>query len=174
MWGKRYYQENRERVNDRISKHREANPEGFRAARKRYQEKRKDWYIAYKRNWLKVNRAKMNEYSRRRAARKRGATIGDVVVIARFYQIVSEAESISCYWCGKAVPKEDREVDHIYPINLGGAHAVLNLCCSCMSCNRSKCDNLPEKFRNRQYEMFYVISNQQPASQQELFTLTTP
>lgn len=51
-----------------------------------------------------------------------------------------------CAQCGKPLRKEDMQVDHIIPLNKGGANMVLNCVATCAPCNRSKSDKVSVKY----------------------------
>jgi 5-methylcytosine-specific restriction endonuclease McrA len=106
----------------------------------------------YGAKYVRTHRDKIKQKLARRRAIKRHSTV-DPKGIAAFYRMVRTAERITCYWCSKPVKKSDRHVDHIVPLARGGAHAVLNLCCSCSSCNHRKRHKLPAEFTG-QHELF--------------------
>src|SRR6202035_389552 len=128
---KAYYASHREEKKASRRKRYEGNRKLAIQQGKAYYEKNTAKMIAAKREWRQTHKAYLAEYFRRRKARKDNATIGDVDEIKGFYEFVYAAESIRCYWCKKLVPKGQRQIDHIHPINKDGAHALLNLCCSC-------------------------------------------
>lgn len=47
----------------------------------------------------------------------------------------------SCRYCGKRVPFNKFEVDHIHPFSKGGSDSYINLATACVTCNRKKSDN---------------------------------
>jgi hypothetical protein len=47
-----------------------------------------------------------------------------------------------CAWCGCAINKDNRHIDHITPISKGGAHAENNLVAACADCNKAKASKL--------------------------------
>jgi 5-methylcytosine-specific restriction endonuclease McrA len=61
---------------------------------------------------------------------------------------IATITAMPCTACGVAGPSQ---VDHIVPINRGGAHTIGNLMPLCPSCNASKCDLLyiEWKYSNR-------------------------
>jgi len=83
--------------------------------------------------------------AQRRAIKKRADT-GAIETIKHFLVWMKSVSRLCCYWCGKNVPKAKRHMDHIIPLNRGGAHVIGNLCASCAFCNLSKNDKLPEVF----------------------------
>jgi len=107
----------------------------------------------YLAKYSRANPDKIRQKCARRRALKRNATVDSPRTIAAFYRMVREASRLTCYWCGKPVKKKDRQVDHIVPLSRRGAHAVLNLCCSCASCNHRKRHKMPEEFTG-QHELF--------------------
>lgn len=127
------------------------------AAWRRANPKKVSQYLAkYSRN----NPAKMRQKCARRRALKKSSAVSSPRELAAFYRLVRTADRITCHWCGKPVKKGDRHVDHIVPLARGGAHAVLNLCCSCSSCNHRKRSKLPAEFTG-QNELFCDVCPQE-------------
>lgn len=52
-----------------------------------------------------------------------------------------------CAYCGKPIPLESMQVDHIQPLALGGSNEIDNLLPACHSCNHYKDTLTLEKFR---------------------------
>jgi hypothetical protein len=96
--------------------------------------------------WRCNNRDVRRELARRRYARKKGCTIGDVRATAAFYHHVQSARVIKCHWCKRRVPRKQRTVDHVIPLCRGGKHCVTNLVPACRRCNCRKKDKLPSEF----------------------------
>lgn len=96
--------------------------------------------------WRKKNRAKCRQYCAKRYARKRQATLGDLAEIQRVYDTAASTESVNCFYCKALIPKGERHVDHKVPLSRGGAHAAINLCVCCASCNLSKGAKTDEEF----------------------------
>lgn len=46
-----------------------------------------------------------------------------------------------CYWCQAALSSK-YEVDHVWPLVLGGSNGVENICLACRHCNRVKSDKI--------------------------------
>jgi 5-methylcytosine-specific restriction endonuclease McrA len=95
-----------------------------------------DWVNAYARQWLKAN-GKNTEYTRRRAARRRGA------LHIRF----SAADLVAkvAYWgnrCWICAGQPDA-IDHVKPLSKGGAHVLANLRPICTPCNSHKSGTWP-------------------------------
>jgi len=128
-----------------------------RAARRAHPERtaksHAKWLAARGQKWWRAyyaaNRAQFAAHSALRRARKRGASEKDLSKIKAFYKWVREAEKITCYLCGKLVPKSLREVDHVSALAAGGSHTVENLRCACRRCNRSKHVKDAEVFRTK-------------------------
>ncbi|WP_438297722.1 HNH endonuclease [Streptomyces sp. HUAS TT7] len=70
-----------------------------------------------------------------RRARQHQNEITGPVPAAVYAAIKAEA---LCVYCGT----EADEVDHIWPVSLGGPEHVSNLVAACGTCNRSKADRL--------------------------------
>ncbi len=101
----------------RTKRYREADPEKRKPSDRRYYEANKD-------RWL--------DYWHRRKARMANAE--EIEKIDRGY-IISRDRGI-CHLCGKQVPPDLIELDHLVPISKGGNHTKDNLRVSCRHCNR--------------------------------------
>lgn len=54
-----------------------------------------------------------------------------------------------CAYCGQKIALKDMQIDHLYPIYLGGTNDFSNLMPSCRSCNNYKRTYTLEKFREQ-------------------------
>lgn len=59
-----------------------------------------------------------------------------------------------CQLCGKKLTLDDMTLDHIVPLNLGGADKLENIQIACFACNQLKRNILPEDFLNRVTNVF--------------------
>lgn len=82
----------------------------------------------------------------KRRAMKKGATVGDIGLIAEWESTWRNAKSVACHWCGKKFPGKACHADHRVPLSKGGLHDVENLVVACERCNLSKHDKQPEHF----------------------------
>lgn len=58
------------------------------------------------------------------------------------------ANDCRCRYCGENIPShKEMAVDHIVPVSLGGSDNVINLGCSCESCNSAKGNKSLEELR---------------------------
>lgn len=90
----------------------------------------------YDRQWIAANHARQIERIARYRARKRSAT----VVPFTKHQLQQRLAYYGCCWvCGG----EWSEIDHVKPLNKGGAHMLCNLRPICRSCNAAKQDQWP-------------------------------
>lgn len=104
----------------------------FADYQRKYRQKHKDEIAVRNHKYYQENREKFREKNRRYYARKLNATIKDVDE-----QAVCELYNNTCFYCGS---KESLELDHVVPLNGGGAHCEDNLVIACRSCNASKSD----------------------------------
>lgn len=88
--------------------------------------------------WAANNPHKIRAYQVRRKLAVRGATIGDISVIAEWEKRWKRSRTIICYWCRAEVPTKGCHTDHIVPIAKDGPHSASNLCVACGPCNKSK------------------------------------
>ena len=59
-----------------------------------------------------------------------------------------------CQLCGKKLTLDDMTLDHIVPLNLGGADRLENIQIACFACNQLKKNILPGDFLNRVTNVF--------------------
>lgn len=59
-----------------------------------------------------------------------------------------------CQLCGKKLTLDNMTLDHIVPLNLGGADRLENIQIACFACNQLKKNILPEDFLNRVTNVF--------------------
>ena len=92
----------------------------------------KDSLAAAKAAWKKNNPEKKAADAHRRRARKASNGV-NLVTAAETAAIIAQP----CMACDAPAPST---VEHLIPINRGGAHTIGNLAPLCLSCNSSKCD----------------------------------
>ncbi len=115
-------------------------PERRVARDRKFYRKNRDRRMQQTRRWQLKNPEKTREYSSKRRALVKGATIGPVdqsVINAR-------ADGI-CYICGMELVGYETHNDHIVPISRGGAHCTDNLALVHAACNLHKKAKLPEE-----------------------------
>jgi 5-methylcytosine-specific restriction endonuclease McrA len=59
------------------------------------------------------------------------------------------AEARHCPYCGEDMASNDKTLDHVWPLSLGGAHSITNVLVCCNRCNSRKCDLLPDEWARR-------------------------
>lgn len=127
-YNRKYRRENYDRIRKHWAKHKEE-----RAAHgRKWRQERREEDAARKRRWQLENPERCCELAHRYRARKLNATIEDVDE-QRIYELYDN----TCIYCGS---KESLSLDHIVPLNGGGAHCEDNLTVACRSCNASKND----------------------------------
>lgn len=75
-----------------------------------------------------------------------------------------------CVYCGVPLTPENRTIDHMTPLNLGGAHSASNVTACCLSCNSKKrdlpfdewLDRLDEPHRSRAEREYIKKQNAHP------------
>ena len=58
---------------------------------------------------------------------------------------VFERDKYQCQYCGKRLPPEDLNLDHVIPRHYGGKTTWENIVCSCVKCNSRKANRLPHE-----------------------------
>ena len=115
-------------------------PDEYRRARNtayaRYREQR----VSYSTQWNKDHPWYARSMRARYKARKRGATVVDLVNLQDIY----EGHGGNCGICGSHVPEDRVCFDHIRPLKHGGAHIAGNIQPAHKWCNQRKGDNWTE------------------------------
>lgn len=138
-----YKAKNKERINARRRELYAENPQPHRARSLEFyknnpeykrafdEQRRLDGYFS---RWKRDNKEKVNAATRNRRAKLRASegrhSEEDVMRLLR-------ASNGRCYWC-KGDLDDGFEIDHVWPVALGGANHVGNLCISCPTCNKKK------------------------------------
>jgi len=122
----------------------EAKPE-YEAYQRQYYRNNKDQIVTRVGEWAKENRDKTRAGNRRYVSRKRssGGRYTEEQLQARidFY-------GRRCYLCGcdwDALPREQKHIDHVIPVSLGGTNWPANLRPACRSCNQRKSARMPDQ-----------------------------
>lgn len=58
---------------------------------------------------------------------------------------VFERDNNRCQYCGKTLPREELNLDHVIPRHSGGKTTWENVVCSCIPCNSHKANRLPHE-----------------------------
>jgi 5-methylcytosine-specific restriction endonuclease McrA len=128
---------NREKTRERNARWREQNPE-------RRRETQRLWYaadptkkLASVKRWQDANKDKVYANVRRRQARKAAAPTVKFSVEALAARMAYFGDR--CWMCGGPF----QHIDHVKPLNKGGAHMLANLRPACAPCNLKKGDRWP-------------------------------
>jgi 5-methylcytosine-specific restriction endonuclease McrA len=58
---------------------------------------------------------------------------------------VFERDKNTCQYCGRMLPREQLNLDHVIPRHYGGKTTWENIVCSCIRCNTRKSSRLPHE-----------------------------
>lgn len=58
---------------------------------------------------------------------------------------VFERDRNTCQYCGRILPREQLNLDHVIPRHYGGKTTWENIVCSCVRCNTRKANRLPHE-----------------------------
>lgn len=100
-----------------------------------------------------INRTRAKELDR---ARRADGTLTPRVIGRMF------ASARQCPYCDKPMQREDKQLDHIMPIALGGLHGVSNAIVCCKACNMAKRDRHPDDWFAEIGRQVIVPSNDEP------------
>lgn len=142
-----YARRNKEKVAAQQKAWRERNKQQQREYKRRQYLANAEAFKARAVAFAKANPGYRAAIARKRQAVKKACPVGDVKAVAAFYRMVRTAAVLRCHWCGRDIPKgNERTVDHVTPIALGGGHTIDNLVPACRSCNCSKNKRPPADF----------------------------
>jgi hypothetical protein len=152
---KRYYQENKETIKNRIKRYEFNNKEKVKIAHSNYYQKNKErldkanrqYVLKYpdivretRRKWAKRNPDKVKEEDRKRRAMKQN--------VYEYYTPAMEnlTKQVFDNQCAVCEEKNNLHIDHFRPLSKGNPLHLLNACVLCQSCNCSKHTKDPEDF----------------------------
>ena len=130
----KYCKNNKEKIKAREAEYRKKNKGARRAYRFQYHIDNKEAENTAKAAWRKNNPEKHNATNARRRAKKRNAP-GRGITGTQWVEIIQTANGICSYCDGEF---ESLQLDHIVPLDKGGAHDIDNVTPTCKSCNCSK------------------------------------
>ena len=131
---KGWYRRNKDALTARNKARYEASRDAYLAQKREYYIKNRDAIRAKK----KTNREPSRRNEDIRRARKSGATVGDLRLIAEWEKRWRRKPLVRCYWCRSDIKPAVATRDHLVPLSRGGEHSASNLVVSCGSCNSKK------------------------------------
>ncbi len=130
---RRYYLENRDRLLSQSIEHGRKN----RAQKQKY-------YTEWRKTEAGIT-SRNNAENKRRAIKHSCETF---LTTSQVRQLRSSAKR--CFYCSARFTKENRPtIDHVIPLNRGGAHSRENVVVACKKCNCSKCAQPPEQYARK-------------------------
>lgn len=130
---RRDYHRDIERSRARQKRSRDKDPERARERERRHYLKRRERKIAYALQWQKDHPGRHAANERARRAKLAGLFVEYVHPLA-----VLEMSDGVCGICGEDVDPGNYQVDHIYPVDLGGEHSYANTQPAHPLCNMRK------------------------------------
>lgn len=94
-------------------------------------------YAARHQRWREANPEKAAANSRKAASARR-ARLRDAFVEHIDPFVVYDRDDGRCGVCGRDVPRDRFDIDHIEPLACGGKHAYINVRLAHVACNRSR------------------------------------
>jgi len=140
---KKYYQDHKEYILERMKKYNEKNKEYLTKYKKGWYEANKKRISKRKKEWSLTERGKA---SRQRIDTKRRTKIEGVLntLTAGDWQDILKKHNFKCVYCGKDLLTlfGKPEKDHVIPISKGGNNTKDNIVPSCRGCNARKGSNI--------------------------------
>lgn len=143
-YGRKYYKQNKEKIDNKstkwqknnpelrrlyVSNWKARNPEKVKQSKQKWQAENKEKIAGQKNAWRLLNMEKGRLYASNRRARKLNAG-----VFLLSDKELKKLYSLPCVYCGNKC----EQIDHVIPLAKGGRHSIGNLAPSCRSCNQSK------------------------------------
>ena len=132
--GKIYYAKNREAILARQAAYKAANPEVIRSTHARWNATHPERVSASGVAWRKANPDKKRAIVARRRAKKRNAPLNDFT--AAQWTEMKGVYGHRCVYCHRKMQR--LTIDHITPLDKGGAHTASNIVPACQTCNSRK------------------------------------
>lgn len=139
----RYYDEHRDAVLKRCAQYNQHNKEQCRMRAKKYYDEHRNLYKKLNHDYnLEHPECSINKRVRRKTL------IGEVKLTKADWLAIMVEWKWSCAYCGTSLTNITRSIDHVVSLICGGSHSRWNLVAACRTCNSSKHDSLPHKWRN--------------------------
>jgi 5-methylcytosine-specific restriction endonuclease McrA len=130
---KQYYQKNKNRIRSKNDQWAKDNPKKCRAAENKYRQANPDVSKRAGSKWRLKNLDKCANFQQQRRAKLRG----------NYYEKVTKQDILdlknefnhTCVYCFRSIKLT---IDHVVPVDSGGAHAIWNMVPACSKCNSSK------------------------------------
>ena len=149
---KKYYEENRDQARAYKKKFREENRDRLKAKDKKYYEENRDQARAYQKKYCKENPEKRRASKHNRRARK-ASLISDLTEQQWLETLNNFGEK--CAYCGDTWEHQD----HFIPVRLGGGYTKGNIVPACASCNLSKNSKPPEEWLSEKPEIYERVTS---------------
>jgi 5-methylcytosine-specific restriction endonuclease McrA len=143
MRSARYYDDHRTVVLERCAQYYQDNKEQCCTRNQTYYAEHREQF----RKWNHDYNLEHPECSANKRARRK-ARIGEAELTKTEWVAVMIEWDWCCAYCGNRLTRSTRSVDHVIPLERGGAHSRWNLVPACRICNSSKHDSLPYTWRN--------------------------
>lgn len=131
---KRYRKKNKERLSLKSKKNYEENREEKLLKAKQYYAENTEKIKVRVSNYRQTPKGKfvkINSSNKRRSKEKEGKIdTGDLIILSK--------ETSNCEMCGIKLNDNNKQLDHIIPLNVGGSHKINNVRYICSSCNLSR------------------------------------
>lgn len=132
-----WYQQNKEKVKQRVKKYRQENSEAFKEYQKQWSLENPDKIKEKQKRFLQTpkGRIKISQQNHNRKARIRGAKGKHT---AKEWNELKAKHDFTCLHCKKKEPMIKLTQDHIIPVSKGGDNFISNIQPLCKSCNSKK------------------------------------
>lgn len=162
---KKYYEQNKEEKGEYDKKYREGHKEEIAKRNKKYYQANKEYILKRCRKYREENKEEVLKRQRKYSETPQGQVVtfngnnkrrqrteqqGNGITKEQWLEMMKYFD-FKCAYSGKSISiKENRSIDHIFPLAKGGAHEIWNCVPMDRSLNSSKCDSNIEQWYPQQ------------------------
>jgi len=139
---RKYYLENKEHIIDRVKIYYRNNKESVQKYKRLYLIKNNDKQKAKNKKFRILFPERYRAYANNYTLRKKNA-MGNFSNNDIKNKLIKQNNK--CYWCNCKLDNK-YQIDHIVPLSKGGTNYLENIAITCISCNASKSDKMPDEW----------------------------
>ena len=148
---KTYREQNKDKISAQHKEYREQNKDKIAVYKKEYYEQNKDKILAQKKEYYQSPKGQISRFNKDIKRRAKERELGNGITADQWLECMSFFDW-KCAYSGETLTKETRSLDHIIPLNKGGANEIWNVVPMFRSFNSSKYDrDMIEWYEQQEY-----------------------
>ena len=140
---KQYHEDNKEKINERHKQYYQDNKDKIREQHKQYyqdnKEKVRERHKQYDKQYYQTPQGQVVAFNKRQRRRIKEEQQGTGITKDQWLEMMNFF-NWKCAYSGEALTKDNRSVDHIVPLNIGGDNIIWNMAPMKLNYNSSKQD----------------------------------